>query len=80
MECMVIRVLNVLNTSIPNLEIYVYKRDDLFLLFTPTHNGIGVMVVSMLASGTQDCGFAPGQSRWIFSGGKILSMPSLEGK
>jgi hypothetical protein len=34
-------------------------------------------VVSMLASGTQDCGFEPGRSRRIFSGVKILSMPSF---
>ena len=26
----------------------------------------GGLVVSMLASGTQVCGFKPGQSRWIF--------------
>jgi hypothetical protein len=37
----------------------------------------GGLVVSMLASGTQDHGFAPGRSRRIFSGGKILSMPSF---
>jgi hypothetical protein len=34
-------------------------------------------MVSMLASGTQDRGFAPGRSRRIFSGEKILSMPSF---
>jgi hypothetical protein len=34
-------------------------------------------VVSMLASGTQDRGFIPGRSRRIFSGVKILSMPSF---
>jgi hypothetical protein len=37
-------------------------------------------VVSMLASGTQERGFAPGQSRRIFSGDKILSMPSFGSK
>jgi hypothetical protein len=31
----------------------------------------------MLASGTQFHGFKPGQSHWIFSGEKILSMPSF---
>jgi hypothetical protein len=35
------------------------------------------LVVNMLASGTQDRGIAPGRSRWIFSGEKILSMPSF---
>jgi hypothetical protein len=37
----------------------------------------GGLVVSMLASGTQDRGFAPGRSRRIFSGEKILRMPSF---
>ena len=37
-------------------------------------------VVSMLASGTQVCGFKPGRSRWIFTGVKILSMPSSGGE
>jgi hypothetical protein len=41
------------------------------------HSGFGGLVVSMLASGTQDLGFKPSQSRWIFSGEKILSMPSF---
>ena len=29
-----------------------------------TDDGFGVLVVSMLASGTQVCGFKPGRSRW----------------
>jgi uncharacterized protein (DUF1786 family) len=37
----------------------------------------GGLMVSMLASGTQDSGFAPDQSRRIFSVEKILSMPSF---
>jgi hypothetical protein len=37
----------------------------------------GGLVVSMLASGTQDRGFKPSRSRQIFSGAKILSMPSF---
>ena len=40
----------------------------------------GGLVVSMLASGTQVCGFKPGRSRWIFTGVKILSMPSSGGE
>jgi hypothetical protein len=40
-------------------------------------SGFGGLVVSMLASGTQDRGFSPGRSRRIFSGEKILSMPSF---
>ena len=30
-----------------------------------TTDGFGGLVVSMLASGTQVCGFKPGRSRWI---------------
>jgi hypothetical protein len=41
-------------------------------------SSFGGLVVSMLGSGTQDCRFAPGRSRRIFSGEKILSMPSFE--
>ena len=29
-------------------------------------DGFGGLVVSMLASSTQVCGFKPGRSRWIF--------------
>jgi hypothetical protein len=40
-------------------------------------NGFGGLGVSVLASGTQVRRFKPGQSRLIFKGGKILSMPSF---
>ena len=43
-------------------------------------DGFGGLVVSMLASGTQVCGSKPGRSRWIFTGVKILSMPSSGGE
>jgi hypothetical protein len=39
-------------------------------------SGFGGLVVSMLASGTQDRGFASDRSRRIFPAGKIHSMPS----
>jgi hypothetical protein len=42
-----------------------------------TCSGFGGLVVSMLASGTRHRGFKPGQSRRIFSGVKILRMPSF---
>ena len=49
--------------------------------FAYTHiDGFGGLVVSMLASGTQVFGFKPGRSRWIFTGVKILSMPSYGGE
>ena len=34
--------------------------------FTYKQDGFGGLVVSMLSSGTQVCGFKPGRSRWIF--------------
>jgi hypothetical protein len=40
-------------------------------------SGFGGLVVSMLASGTQDRGFAPSRSSRIFSAEKFLSMPSF---
>ena len=42
-------------------------------------DGFDGLVVSMLGSGTQVCGFKPGRSRWIFTGVKILSMTSYGG-
>jgi hypothetical protein len=40
-------------------------------------SGFDRLVISMLASGTQDRGFPPGRSCRIFSGEKVLSMPSF---
>jgi hypothetical protein len=45
------------------------------------HNdSFGGLIVSMLASGTQGCGFKPGRSCWIFTDVKILSIPSSRGE
>jgi hypothetical protein len=49
----------------------------LSIYFCLTCSGFGGLVVSVLAFGTQDRGFAPGQSRRIFPGEKFLSMPSF---
>ena len=43
-------------------------------------DGFGGLVVSMPASGTQVCGFKPGRNLWIFTGVKILSVPSSGGE
>jgi hypothetical protein len=43
-------------------------------------SGFGGIMVSVLASGTQDREFKPGRSRQIFQGEKILSMPSFGGE
>jgi hypothetical protein len=41
---------------------------------TARNSGLGGLEVCMLASGTQDRGFAPDRSRLIFPAGKIHSM------
>jgi hypothetical protein len=43
-------------------------------------NGFGGLAASMLASGTQDRGFAPDRSRRTFPAGKIHRMPSFGGE
>jgi hypothetical protein len=57
----------------PDLSVSLYR---IIPRPIPEHSGLGGLVVSMLASGTQVRGFKPGRSRRIFSGVKILSMPS----
>jgi hypothetical protein len=47
---------------------------------TGVSSGFGGLVVSMLASGTQDRGSEPGRSRWTFQGKKIHSLPSFGGE
>ena len=53
---------------------------DISLVGFYATDGFGGLVVSMLAFGTQVCGFKPGRSRWIFTGVKILSMSSSRGE
>jgi hypothetical protein len=43
-------------------------------------SGFSGLVVSMLASGTRECRFAPGRSRWIFLVKKSLACFPSEGK
>jgi hypothetical protein len=43
-------------------------------------SGFGGLGVSVLAFGTQVCGFKPGRSRRIFKGEKILSTPPFGGE
>ena len=40
-------------------------------------DGFGGLVVSMLASGTQVCGFKPGRNRWIFRVKESVPCPSF---
>jgi hypothetical protein len=68
------------HTGVPqSRKLIIMTNTSRYKIATPTlkNSGFGGLVVSMLASGTQDRGFAPGQSRQIFSGEKILSMPSF---
>jgi hypothetical protein len=44
------------------------------------YSDFGGLGVCMLASGTQDCGFAPDRSRRIFPVVNIHSMPSFRGE
>jgi hypothetical protein len=52
-------------------------RSESFASWEEASCTFGGLVFSILASGTQDRGFDPGWSRRIFSGEKILSMPSF---
>jgi hypothetical protein len=56
------------------------RKAILYIFLSPLRSGFGGLVVSMLASGTRVRGFIPGRSCWIFSGVKILSMPSFGSK
>ena len=62
------------------LSISILYDFTLILVLDMHTSGFGGLVVSMLASGTQDRGFDPGRSRRIFRAKKIHSMPSLGGK
>jgi hypothetical protein len=53
-----------------------FNKRCIFYIYMATRSlsGFGGLVVSMLASGTQDRGFAPDWSRRIFPAGKIHGM------
>jgi hypothetical protein len=72
------------NNSIPKFifrlsRFPVYRRSGLGRFYC-INSGFGGLLVSMMASGTQDRGFAPDRSRRIFPARKIHSMPSFEGE
>jgi hypothetical protein len=59
----------------------LYAVVDVYNQHTYTYvSFFGGLVVSMLASGTQDRGFEPGQSRQIFQVKKSTSCLPFEGK
>jgi hypothetical protein len=62
-----------------DLRLVVVGHTGRFIVCTHP-SGFGGLVVSMLASGTRVRGLKPGRSRRIFSGVKILSMPSFGGE
>ena len=61
-------------TSIPFIKVQEVSQNTTsccVLTYLPVHlcykhDDFGGLVVSMLASGNQVCGFKPGRSRWIF--------------
>ena len=60
--------------SCTNTHTHTYTRSHIYLyiylfIYLFIDSGFGGLVVSMLASGTQDRGFDPGRSRRIFRGG-----------
>ena len=62
------------------ITVNAFKLEHIFLVMLEQQGGFSGLVVSMLASGTQDRGFDPGRSRRIFWAKKIHSMPSLGGE
>jgi hypothetical protein len=61
-----------------NILMYVHGCNWYYLWYV--RDGFGVLVVSMLASGTQGRGLKPGRSLWIFTDLKTFSMPSSGGE
>jgi hypothetical protein len=66
--------------SVLNMEAWKPMCMWLFLLCDGHLSGFGVLVVSMLASGTQVRGFAPSRSHWIFQVKKSSAYLPSEGK
>jgi hypothetical protein len=78
---------HVSGTNMPIIRSKINKSRSYLLIvllmgwfFTFTRSGLGGLGVCMLASGTQDRGFAPDRSRRIFSAEKIHTacLPSEE--
>jgi hypothetical protein len=57
------------------IHLYFYEPS-----INPQNGGLGGLAVSMLASGTQDRGFAPGRSRRIFRAKKSSACLPSEAK
>ena len=77
-ELVTISKKHAIDASIWNVPIHVLRNTH--WTFTLYLDGFSGLVVTMLAYGTQVCGFKPGRSRWIFTAVKILSMPSSGGE
>ena len=69
----------IVSVTVPVTTKDMISKKFLVLIFV-IYDGFGGLVVSMLASGTQVCGFKPDRNRWIFRDVKILSMPSSGGE
>ena len=66
--------------ALPTSQCILFDGESISFDASLVIDGFGAVVVSMLASDTQVCGFKPGRSRWIFTDVKILSMPSSGGE
>ena len=66
--------------ALPTSQCILFDGESISFDASLVIDGFGALVVSMLASDTQVCGFKPGRSRWIFTDVKILSMPSSGGE
>jgi hypothetical protein len=58
----------------------VVVSEVLLLLLLVLLSGFGGLVIGVLASGTQNRGFKPGRSRWIFQAKESLARLPSEGK
>ena len=58
--------LNMVTVNTPHLVNFQKREIKIMWIIRETKDGFGGLVVSMLVSGTQVCGFKPGRSRWIF--------------
>jgi hypothetical protein len=62
------------------LVIHLFEGQHGLQMNVTDHISFGGLVVSMLASGTQDCGFEPNRSHWIFRAKKSTACLPLEEK
>ena len=65
------------NVPIKAVPLSALSSSSSGVVFKWNTSGFGGLGISVLAFGTQVCGFKPDRNRWIFQGEKILSTPSF---